>query len=65
VLQIGAVARSNDDMETFMERLRETGVFPSVQPIEEHFDDAGLLETAIEALYAPGSKPPAKGAAPR
>jgi Tfp pilus assembly protein PilN len=56
VLSIAAVARSNEDMELFMERLRETGVFPSVQPIEEHFDEAGLLETSIEALYAPGAR---------
>jgi Tfp pilus assembly protein PilN len=56
VLSIAAIARSNEDMELFMERLRETGVFPSVQPIEEHFDEAGLLETAIEALYAPGAR---------
>jgi type IV pilus assembly protein PilN len=63
VLNITAVARSNDDMETFMERLRETGVFPSVQPIEEHFDEAGLLETAIEAVYAPAAKPAAEGTA--
>jgi type IV pilus assembly protein PilN len=62
VLNIAAIARSNDDMETFMERLRETGVFPSVQPIEEHFDDAGLLETSIEATYVPNNKPPAQGA---
>jgi Tfp pilus assembly protein PilN len=62
VLQIAAIARSNDDMETFMERLRETGVFPSVQPIEEHFDEAGLLETSIEATYVPSAKPPAPGA---
>jgi type IV pilus assembly protein PilN len=62
VLQIAAVARSNDDMETFMERLRETGVFPSVQPIEEHVDESGLLETAIEATYAPSRKSPAAGA---
>ena len=62
VLQIAAVARSNDEMETFMERLRETGVFPSVQPIEEHFDETGLLETAIEAVYAPNRKSPAPGA---
>jgi Tfp pilus assembly protein PilN len=62
VLQIAAVARSNDEMETFMERLRETGVFPSVQPIEEHFDETGLLETAIEAVYAPHRKSPAAGA---
>jgi len=57
VLSIAVVARSNEDMELFMERLRETGVFPSVQPIEEHFDEAGLLETSIEALYAPGARP--------
>jgi Tfp pilus assembly protein PilN len=56
VLNIAVVARSNEDMELFMERLRETGVFPSVQPIEEHFDEAGLLETSIEALYAPGAR---------
>jgi Tfp pilus assembly protein PilN len=60
VLNIAVVARSNEDMELFMERLRETGVFPSVQPIEEHFDEAGLLETSIEALYAPGA-PAAQG----
>ena len=62
VLSIAVIARSNDDMETFMERLRETDVFPSVQPIEEHFDEAGLLETSIEATYAPTARPPAKGA---
>jgi Tfp pilus assembly protein PilN len=56
VLNIAVVARSNEDMELFMERLRETGVFPSVQPIEEHFDEAGLLETSVEALYAPGAR---------
>lgn len=65
VLNIAVIARSNDDMETFMERLRETGVFPSVQPLEEHFDEGGLLQTSIEAVYAPGARPPDQGAARR
>ncbi len=64
VLNVAAVARSNEDMETFMERLRQTGAFPSVQPIEEHFDEEGMLETAIEALYRPTARP-APEAGPR
>jgi len=66
VLNIAVVARSNDDVSTFMERLKETGVFPEVRPIEEHPDESGMWQTSLEAIYAPpGAKPAAERAARR
>ncbi len=67
VLNIAVVSRSNEDVRAFMDRMGETGVFPSVQPLEEHPDETGMWQTSLEAIYAPagGAKPAAEAAARR
>jgi Tfp pilus assembly protein PilN len=66
VLSIAVIARSNEDISAFMDRLKETGVFPEVQPIEEHPDESGAWQASLESIYAPtGAQPAVKGAARR
>jgi Tfp pilus assembly protein PilN len=66
VLNITVISRANEDVRAFMDRLAETGAFPSVQPLEEHTDDTGMWQTALEAVYAPnGAAKNAVGAARR
>lgn len=56
VLNINVVARSVDDVSQWMEKLEATGAFADLgRAIEEHFDDQGLLEASIEALYVTGA----------
>jgi Tfp pilus assembly protein PilN len=65
LLNVTVVSRSNEDVRAFMDRLGETGVFPAVQPLEEHPDDSGMWQTSLEAIYAPTGAKPAVGAARR
>jgi len=63
VLGITVVARGVEDVSAFMERLQETGAFANLRPVEEHYNEVGLLESSLEAGYTPGAaKPAAKGA---
>jgi type IV pilus assembly protein PilN len=66
VLNIAVVARTNDDVQAFIDRLHSTNAFPQVLAIEEHADEAGMWETSLEAIYSPGAaRPAAEGAARR
>jgi len=66
VLNINVVSRTNDDMRAFMDRLGQTGVFPAIQPLEEHPDETGMWQTSLEAIYAPaGAKPAVRETARR
>jgi Tfp pilus assembly protein PilN len=59
ILNIAVVSRGVDDVHSFMERLLETGAFADVDPVEEHVDEAGMLESMLEANYTPGGSRPA------
>ena len=67
VLGITVVARGVEDVGAFMEKLQATGAFVGLRPVEEHYDEAGLLQSSLEAVYVPGSAKPVarKTAAPR
>jgi Tfp pilus assembly protein PilN len=67
VIDIAVVARGFDDVKTFMDHLQETGSFRNLGPVEEHYDDSGLLVSALEATYVPDAGKPAghQGAARR
>jgi Tfp pilus assembly protein PilN len=66
VLQIAVVARGEDDISLFMDRLEKTGSFLNVGPVEEHHDESGMLLAALEATYTPGrGKPAEQGAEKR
>jgi len=53
VLAINVAARGVDDVGAFMGNLEATGVFKSVKPLEEHFDEKGEFDSSIEAVYTP------------
>jgi Tfp pilus assembly protein PilN len=53
ILQINVVARSVDDVNTFMENLDATGAFRNLRTPEEHFDEQGSLISTIEGGYVP------------
>ena len=57
VLTIAVVARSVDDVSKFMERLETTGAFADLRPLEEHYDEQGLLVSGLETSYVPGAAP--------
>jgi Tfp pilus assembly protein PilN len=59
ILRVNVLAHGVDDVQEFMEELEATGVFQDVRPIEEHFDDQGLLETSLEMGYLPAAGKPA------
>ena len=53
VVTISIVARSVDDVETFMANLDGTGSFPELLPPSERANERGQFETVIEAVYVP------------
>jgi len=59
VVTITVVARGFDDIKTFMERLQATGAFKGLGPVEEHYDETGLLLSSLEAIYIPEAGRPA------
>lgn len=68
VLTINVVARSLDDVYTFIENLEATGAFANVRPAEEHPDEQGMILSSLEAPYLPGAgvgKRAARGGARR
>ena len=66
VLTIILVARGVEDVNEFIENLEASGAFANVRPAEEHPDDAGLLQSTLEAPYSPAAgKPPVRGGARR
>jgi Tfp pilus assembly protein PilN len=56
-LTISVVARSVDDVNDFMANLERTGVFHKLLPPQEHVNESGQIEGAVEAVYLP--RPPA------
>ena len=63
-LTISVLARSVDDMNTFIENLEATGVFGHVRVGEEHPNEQGLFESALEAPYRPEAGRPAESKTP-
>lgn len=59
VIDIAVVARGFDDVKTFMERLQATGAFKGLGPVEEHYEETGLLVSSLEAIYIPEAGQPA------
>jgi Tfp pilus assembly protein PilN len=53
VVTITVVARSVDDVQTFMESLEKTGAFRDMFTPSERSNEQGQLETAIETIYDP------------
>jgi type IV pilus assembly protein PilN len=58
VLTIAVVARGVEDVSQFMQNLEGTGAFAGLKPVEERFNDQGLLATTLEAQYVPGAATP-------
>ena len=59
VLTITVSAKAVDDVNTFIEKLEATGAVANVRPAEEHTDEAGMLLSALEAVYLPTAGKPA------
>ena len=59
VLLITVVARSVDDVSTFMANLEATGAFTNLRPAEEHINERGELESVLETAYNPPAPKPA------
>jgi hypothetical protein len=60
-LRVNVTARGVDDVQEFMETLEATGAFQDVRPVDDHFDEQGLLQTTLEMGYAPAAGKPAAG----
>jgi Tfp pilus assembly protein PilN len=59
VLTINVSARTVDDVSVFLENLEATGAFANIRPADERYDEAGLLLSTLEAVYAPSAGKPA------
>jgi Tfp pilus assembly protein PilN len=59
VLNISVMARTVDDVKSFISNLEETNAFVNVRPAEEHTDESGLLMSSLEAVYVPAAGKPA------
>ena len=63
VLTINVVARNVEDVSELMDKLEATGVFKDLLTPEEHVDEQGQLEAALETTYRPGAGRPEKAGA--
>jgi Tfp pilus assembly protein PilN len=59
VVVVNVVARSVDDVNLFMENLDKAGAFTSLLSREDRVNEQGLIESSLEAGYAPGGARPA------
>ena len=59
VLTINVLAKTVDDVGTFIKNLEETGAFANIRPADERTDEAGLLLSTLEAVYLPSAGKPA------
>jgi Tfp pilus assembly protein PilN len=63
VLVINVTAKSVDDVNTFIVNLENTGAFMNIRPADERADEAGMLQSSLEAVYLPtAGKPAIRGA---
>ena len=58
LLTIMVVARSVDDVNTFIENLESSGAFVNVRPVDERPDEQGLIMSTLEAVYVPSTGKP-------
>jgi Tfp pilus assembly protein PilN len=65
MLRVNVKAHSVEDVQDFMENLEATGAFKDAQPIQDHFDEEGQLETTLDMGYIPGGAKPAAAQAPQ
>lgn len=62
ILAITVTARSVDDVNTFITNLESTGAFMNIRPADERTDEAGMLQSSLEAVYLPTTgKPGVRG----
>lgn len=59
LLTINVLAKTVDDVSTFIENLEKTGAFMDIRPADERTDDNGLLISSLEAVYVPTAGKPA------
>jgi Tfp pilus assembly protein PilN len=59
LLSISVLAKTVDDVNSFITNLEATGAFANVRPAEEHTDETGLLMSSLEVVYLPGAGQPA------
>jgi Tfp pilus assembly protein PilN len=59
LLTINVLAKTVDDVSTFIENLEKTGAFMNIRPADERTDDNGLLISSLEAVYVPTAGKPA------
>ena len=59
VLSITVVAQNGnvEPVNQFMENLEKTGAFVGVWSRDDHFNDAGQLQSQLEAVYHPEARP--------
>jgi Tfp pilus assembly protein PilN len=64
MLRVNVKARSVEDVQDFMENLEATGAFKDAQPVQDHFDEEGQLETSLDMRYMPAAAKPAAAQPP-
>ncbi len=55
LLEVDVLARSVDDVNTFMNQLEATGAFIDLLSREEHVMESGLLQATLSCQYVPGA----------
>jgi Tfp pilus assembly protein PilN len=62
MLVINVTARSVDDVNSFIINLENTGAFMNIRPADERTDEAGMVQSSLEAEYLPSAgKPSVRG----
>jgi Tfp pilus assembly protein PilN len=60
VITITVLAKTVDDVKTFIDNLEATGAFANIRPADERTDETGgLLSSTLEAAYLPSAGKPA------
>jgi hypothetical protein len=47
MLRVNVISAQVEDVQDYMENLEATGAFKDAQPIQDHFDEEGQLETTL------------------
>ena len=58
---MGVLGRRYEDIDEFIQRLRQTGAFPSVLVRQADETDEGLQRVVLDTMYVPASSGPAAG----
>jgi hypothetical protein len=48
-----------DDVNAFIVNLENTGAFMNIRPADERTDEAGMLQSSLDAVYLPTAGKPA------